>query len=110
MKVASIANTQTNFQAKKKSNVGAKIGAAVGFTTASTAFYLNRNNLEKAIIKGLGKKIEKIVTKKNLNELQTKKLYAMAKNVPLGATVIVGALIGALAGKGIQKLVNHFSK
>ena len=106
MEVSAVNLNQTSFQAKnKKSNLGAKIGAVAGLTISSGTYYFAQKNIDKVV--------KKVVTKENLSKLQSKKISAVLKNTPTKAAALVGIVvatgIGALLGKGVQKLVNNFS-
>ena len=81
----------------KKSNTGAKIGAAAGLATGVVRTYLVRDAL------------------KTSSELALANGYSKAfvrSTQFMGIALAVGAMagVGALIGAGIQKAINHFKK
>ena len=104
-----MSQNQTSFQVKnKKSNLGTKIGALAGFTASSAAMYLSRDVFGKGV-----QKFQEYVKEQNLTKLDAAELSAVTKSAGMIAVVlglVAATGIGALVGKGISKLVNHFSK
>lgn len=81
----------------KKSNTGAKIGAAAGLATGVVRTYLVRDALKTSAELALANGYSKAFVRST---------QFMGIALAIGAMAGVGALIGA----GIQKAVNHFKK
>lgn len=79
----------------KPSSIGTKIGAGVGAAYCLTAGIKNRKMIPDAINLG------------NIHGLsKAKSIASLATGMAIGAAAIIG--IGALIGKGIGKVVEHF--
>lgn len=95
MSMVSAVGNNPNYSVKKNSNTGAKIGAGVGLAAGIARTFMKRDVInqlgDSLILRGYSKTVAN---------------SSKALGIALGVGLFVGA--GALIGKGIQKLVNHF--
>lgn len=82
---------------KKNSNLGTKVGAGVGLAAGVVNGYLRRNALDE-------------YCKQMVESGASKNMAKFSKGFGLVAGIAIFTGLGALAGKGVQKLVEHFKK
>ena len=90
-------NSGVNNNPQKKSNIGTKIGAGIGLAVGAVRLYQTRN-----LINELGDQL--------ILAGQSKAAANAAKGLGAFGAVALFVGVGALVGKGVQKLVNHFKK